>query len=111
MDTALLVCEKWLEESQAQRDELAVFAKQPVLDINEAIQKSAEVSIMEARAVRIMSGLMAHYTLRSRGAYPSNSVDERKVIVKDQVADFQFILDSISVTSRILRDRIYHNPR
>lgn len=109
--TGELTFDGWLSATADERAAIIEFSKQAVLDVDKAIQKSDECGKLEKRAEWYLTQATARATLTSKTKYPQLSADERRIMVKDEVKNIQYILDAYVVTGRSIRDRIYSQNR
>ena len=110
-----LTLDEWLSQTEILRADLYVYGKSPLpiergprhLDLDEAIYKSDSCGRLVADADSFVTQMTAQAVLRVKKEYPDNSADERKMLVKDAVREIQHIRDSLAITQRTIRDRIF----
>lgn len=100
--------ESWLSATQERRDEITAFSKVSIVNVDKAIDYSAEIGLMENRADAYAKLAYAKALRESRKTYPEASQKEREVFVKADLSTmFQFVAD-LAIIGRVLRDRIYN---
>lgn len=100
--------EKWLTATQARRDEITAFSKIAMVNVDKAIEFSAEMGLMENKADAFVKVEFAKALRESRKTYPDATAKEREAYVKaDMAAMDQFVRD-LAIIGRVLRDRIYN---
>lgn len=100
--------DEWLAQGQSRRDEITAFSKVAIVNVDKAIDYSAELGLMENKADAYAKTEYAKALRESRKTYPEASQKEREVFVKADLATmFQFVAD-LAVINRVLRDRIYN---
>lgn len=98
----------WITQTQPLRDEITAFSKVAMVNVDKAIDYSAELGLMENKADAYAKLEYAKALRESRKTYPEASQKEREVFVKADLAQtFQFVAD-IAIIGRVLRDRIYN---
>ena len=114
-ETEPLTLQEWLVQTEDLRGKLYAFAKSPLpieagprhLDMDVAIQNADDAGRMVADVDSFLAQFTAKAVLDVKKAYPDNSADERKLLVKNEVQQLQLLRDGLAVTVRTIRDRIY----
>lgn len=97
----------WLCETEARRTEILEFSKVAIVNVDKAIDYSAELGIMENKADAYAKLEFAKALREAKKKYPEATAKEREVYVKaDMVPMFQFAAD-LAIVSRVIRDRLY----
>lgn len=100
--------DEWLSQTQARRDEITAFSKVSIVNVDKAIDYSAEIGIMENQADAYAKVELAKAIRDSKRAFPAHSAKEREIFVRANLAPmFQFVQD-LAIIGRVLRDRIYN---
>lgn len=98
---------EWLAATWERREAIITFSKVAIVDVDKAIDYSAELGLMENEADAMAKLEYAKALRESRKTYPDASQKEREVFVKADLAlMFQLVAD-LAIISRVLRDRIY----
>lgn len=98
----------FLTSTQSRRDEITAFSKIAMVQVDKAIDCSAELGIMENQADAFAKVEFAKAMREARKTYPDATAKEREVFVKaDLAVMFQFVAD-LAIVGRVLRDRIYN---
>ena len=106
----------WLATTQERREAITAHGKKPMsTDIGErssdqdlTINLSQDAGDLLADAEWFLTQETARATLAARKKYDKLSVDERRIMVKAEVADLQRLCDSLSVDVQVLRSRLFH---
>ena len=100
--------DSWLTETQPKRDEITAFSKVAIVNVDKAIDYSAEIGTMENKADAFVKIAYATALRDARYKYPDANAKEREVYVRSDMAlMFQFVAD-LAIIGRVLRDRIYN---
>lgn len=98
----------WLTRTQAIRDEITAFSKVTIVNVDKAIDYSAELGLIENRADAYAKIEFAKALRESKAKYPGYAAKEREAFVRADLAPmFQFVQD-LAIIGRVLRDRIYN---
>ena len=112
-----LTLEEWLDQTVKMRADLYAYGKESLpldhgqrhLDFDKAIQNADDAGRLVADADLYLTQEIARETLNIKKTMPGATADERKMLVKGEVAELQHLRDSLAVTQRTIRDRIYTN--
>lgn len=99
--------EAWLESTQARRDEITAFSKIAMVNVDKAIDFSAELGIMENKADAFVKLEFAKALRESRKTYPDATAKEREAYVKADMAKMEQFVRDLATVARVIRDRLY----
>lgn len=98
----------WLTETADRRSAILEFSKVAIVNVDKAIDYSAEMGLMENRADAFAKLEFAKALREAKKKYPEATAKEREAYVKaDMAPTFQFVAD-LAIIGRVLRDRIYN---
>lgn len=100
--------DKWLTETEQRRSEIIAFSKIPVLDVDKAIEFSAEMGMMENQADSYAKLALAAALRDSRAKYPEYSAKYREILVRADLDPYFKFSKDLAIIGRVLRDRIYN---
>lgn len=99
---------KWIADTSDRRGEIIDFSKVAILNVDKAIDYSAEIGLMENEADAFAKLEFARALRESKEKYPGYAAKEREIFVRADLAHmFQFVAD-LAIVGRVLRDRIYN---
>lgn len=98
----------WLTATQSRRDEITAFSKIAMVNVDKAIDYSAELGIMENKADAFIKLEFAKALRESRKTYPDATAKEREAYVKADMAPMEQFVRDLAIIGRVLRDRIYN---
>lgn len=112
-----LSLEDWLISTQEKRDELDAYARSPLpKDISErhgdmdmAVRGSDDAGRLLADAEGFLTQYRAKAMFEALKKYSDLTSKEREFVVRDEVRMVQRLVDGMSVTYRLIHDRIYIN--
>jgi len=99
--------EEWLNSTQARRDEITAFSKVAMVNVDKAIEYSAEISIMENQADAFVKVEFAKALREARKKYPDATAAERLAYVKSDISQISLFVQELAVIGRVIRDRLY----
>lgn len=99
---------EWLAETEARRKEIIEFSKIAIVNVDKAIDYSAEIGQMENRADAYLKLEMAKALRESSTKYAGYSAKEREAFVRADISPLARFVADLAIVGRVLRDRIYN---
>lgn len=100
--------DSWLMQTDARRSEIIEFSKVVIVNVDKAIEYSAEMGLMENKADAFVKVEFAKALRESRKTYPDATAKEREAYVKADMAPMEQFVKDLAIIARVLRDRIYN---
>lgn len=107
----MITFDDWLKKTQCIRDEITAFSKVSIVNIDKAIDYSAEIGLMENMADSYAKLEFARLLREARTVYPDATAKEREAYVNAAMIAIKQFVSDLAIIGRVLRDRIYCQNR